>query len=168
MRICSGWRADLEHAPWRNRNFVYYGGPEYRIQREDVTTLLETGITHLQVGLRVLELGYVWGWVGDDGTPAPYFDNVTLKAYARQGPVITANRIDLAQDAFPAEVLNQSPAPVVVLPVIPLECPEPAIEPVGHGRGGKLHGDVVGGLDDAGLGLVEGNADDGDAAHLQV
>jgi len=94
--------ADIDQQAWRNRNFVQYGGPDYLRQQEVVTDLLEPGRTFVQVGLAVYELGYNWGWVGTDGTPAPYFDNVAFVAYPFAGPGMSTRDIDVANDSFPA------------------------------------------------------------------
>ncbi|HOX26645.1 MAG TPA: FlgD immunoglobulin-like domain containing protein [Candidatus Krumholzibacteria bacterium] len=99
--VASGNPADLAAAPWRNRNFVQYGGPDYTRQAEVVTDLLENGRTHMQLSLRVIEYGYVWGWVGTDGTPAPYLDNAQVKVYPFLGPGISTRDIDIANDNFP-------------------------------------------------------------------
>jgi len=100
--VNTGNPAELEAAPWRNRNYVQYGGPDYTRQTEIVTDRLENGRTHMQMSLRVIEYGYNWGWVGTDGTPAPYFDNIWLQCYPFLGPGISGRDIDLAQDNFPA------------------------------------------------------------------
>jgi hypothetical protein len=47
------------------------------------------------------ELGYQWGWDGNDGFPAPYFDNVAFRAYPFYGPGIATRDIDIANDNFP-------------------------------------------------------------------
>jgi hypothetical protein len=99
--VNTGNPADLEGATWRNRNFVQYGGPDYLRSREVVTDLLTVGRTHMQLSLRVIEYGYVWGWIGTDGTPAPYFDNVFVVAYPFEGPGISGRPIDWLQDNFP-------------------------------------------------------------------
>jgi len=100
--VNTGDPADLEDAVWVNRNFVQYGGPDYIRSREVVTDLLANGRTHMELGLRVIEYGYNWGWVGTDGTPAPYFDNVAVVAYPFAGPGIAGRSIDWLQDNFPA------------------------------------------------------------------
>ncbi len=86
---------------WEDRNFVYYGGAEYHRALLDVTELMEPGRDEVQVQLAVYEFGWVWGYDGHDGYPAPYFDNVTVKVYPRVGPAMSARDIDLAQDNFP-------------------------------------------------------------------
>ncbi|MBU2501176.1 hypothetical protein KJ682_07615 [bacterium] len=78
---------DLALQPWKNRNFVHYGGPEYRRHTEQVGDLLVEGARWVQLALEVNELGWIWGWNGSDGTPAPYFDNVSLKGW-EGGPQI--------------------------------------------------------------------------------
>lgn len=101
--------ADLQDAPWLDRNLLYYGAAEYRRTTTDITDLLAPETTYFQVALRVEELGYVWGWNGDDGYPAPYFDNVRVTAYPFAGPAMSAREIDLAQDGFPAGgILDQN------------------------------------------------------------
>jgi hypothetical protein len=99
--VNTGDPADLEDAPWEDRNFIYYGGPDYIRSREPVTDLMANGRTHVQVGLRVLEASSN-GWIGTDGTPAPYFDDIFLVAYPFQGPGISGREIDWLQDNFPA------------------------------------------------------------------
>ena len=89
-------------APEENRNFVQYGGPDYLFQGEVVDDLLVTAPTYVQIRLACYELGYVWGWIGDDGYPAPYFDNVNFRTYPVVGPGIANREIDRAQDGFPA------------------------------------------------------------------
>ncbi len=99
--VASGDPADLELASWEDRNLVYYG-LGYKRHEEDVSDLVVPGSTHVQVALRTLEYGWVFEWCWErEGTPAPYFDNVAVKAFAHPGPKITAREIDLAQDDFP-------------------------------------------------------------------
>jgi hypothetical protein len=93
---------DLDAAPWKDRQHIYYGGPDYLRQHEDVTHLLAPGRQQVQVALGVYELGWIWGWCWADGTPAPYFDDVALVTYEISGPAIATRGIDLAQDNFPA------------------------------------------------------------------
>jgi len=99
--VSTGDPDDLYRATGQNRNFVQYGGPDYVIQREVVSDLLEYGRTHVMLELRVIEYGYVWGWIGTDGTPAPYFDNALVVAYPFNGPAIAGRPIDWFQDNFP-------------------------------------------------------------------
>ncbi|MCK4415319.1 MAG: DUF11 domain-containing protein [Candidatus Eisenbacteria sp.] len=91
----TGW------SEWRDRNFVYYGGPEWRSVEEDISDLLEPGALWAQVALGAYEFGYVWGFDGADASPAPYFDNVEFLSFEVGGPSLIAREIDLAQDAFP-------------------------------------------------------------------
>jgi hypothetical protein len=99
--VNTGDPADLADAEWRSRGLLVLDTGYHRIE-EDVTGLLTPGRTHVQVALRCVELGWLWGWVGTDGTPAPYFDNVAFKAFPFAGPAQSAREIDLAQDNFPA------------------------------------------------------------------
>ncbi len=87
--------------PWRDRNFVYYGGPEYVRPEIEITDLLEPNPTHVQVQLTCFEIP-TWTWTGNDGYPAPYFDNVRLKAFAAYGPAMSTSELNLAQDNFTA------------------------------------------------------------------
>jgi len=86
---------------WADRNFVYYGGPDYLRNIQDVTDLITPGSTAVRLALGVYELGWVWGYDGSDGTPAPYFDNVAFLTYAYSGPGISTRELELAQDNFP-------------------------------------------------------------------
>jgi len=92
---------DLEEQPWRNRGFLESGGPEYLTYGGDVSDLMNPGRDLVQVRLGVREIGWTFGLTGDDGYPAPFFDNVRVKVFPFQGPSITALEIDLAQDNFP-------------------------------------------------------------------
>ena len=91
----------LEDQFWGDRDFVYYGGPGYLRPTNVITDLLRPGRDVVQVRLQVYELGWVWGWTGNDGYPAPYFDNVSFKVFEIRGPTMSAREIDLAQDNFP-------------------------------------------------------------------
>jgi len=82
--------ATIENQPWLDRNFVFYGGPNWKRQIEVVGDLIPADAKWVQVQLAVYELGWVWGIAGTDGTPAPYFDNVRLEAYPYSGPAISA------------------------------------------------------------------------------
>ena len=93
---------DITQATWVDRNFVYYGGPDYIRGGEVVSDLLVPGLDRIQVQLTAYEYGWRWGWEGDDGYPAPYFDNVRLIAFCQEGPGISAREIDLANDGWPA------------------------------------------------------------------
>jgi len=94
---------DIAYQPWKDRGFIYFGGPEYFRQVNDVTDLLSQGRDEVQIQLGVQELGWIWGLVGHDGYPAPYFDNVSLKVFPIYGPAMSARDIDLAQDNFPEQ-----------------------------------------------------------------
>lgn len=94
--------ADLEAAPWRSDNFVHYGRGNYERRDMDVSALLVPDRGQVQVRLAVWELGHVWGWDGDDGYPAPYFDNVRLGVFDVAGPALAAEERHLARDGFPA------------------------------------------------------------------
>ena len=93
--------ADLELAPWVDRNFVHYGGPEYKRHVEPVSDLLVQGRQWVQISMGVNEMGWLWNWNGSNGTPAPYFDNVAMKVWAPDGPEILVRESDLFGDVFP-------------------------------------------------------------------
>ena len=97
---------DITAANWQDRNFVYYGGPDYARFREVVSDLLVPGRTEVQLQFAAYELGWVWGWNGNDGYPAPYFDNIRFESYPIVGPGLSTREIDLAQDNFPAAGLD--------------------------------------------------------------
>ncbi|MCP4290500.1 MAG: T9SS type A sorting domain-containing protein [bacterium] len=93
--------ADILTADWKDRNQVLMGGPDYFRSGEIVSDLLVPARTHVQVQLACFELGWNWGFYGDNGTPAPYFDNVRLTAFAAEGPAMATLEIDLANDNWP-------------------------------------------------------------------
>lgn len=92
--------AALESAAWRDRAFLYYGGPVYRRAEEAISDLLVPGARWLQVRL---EVQHYWVWAyWHDTSPAPYFDNVRVQAFDFEGPDLHTYAQNLAQDAFPA------------------------------------------------------------------
>jgi hypothetical protein len=94
---------DINVAGWTDRNFVYFGGPNYLRSINNVSDLIETGATEVQVTLGVYELGWQFGYGnGTNGTPAPYFDNVSVKVYPTAGARIVPTEIRMANDGFPA------------------------------------------------------------------
>ena len=99
--------ADLDNAPWKARGFLYHGGPEYLREVQPVSDLLEPDRQWVQIALAATEKGWQWGVNGNNGTPAPYFDNVALKIWDPDGPQILIKDRDLFADAFPeAGILN--------------------------------------------------------------
>jgi len=101
VRSTDGSKDFDDWTPWRNDEFVYYGAPGYIHFSQDVSNFLIPGRTQVQVSLGVYQLGYLYGLHDTDGTPAPYFDNVALKAYSLSGPTISYREVDIAQDNFP-------------------------------------------------------------------
>ena len=93
--------ADIAGAAWRNRNFLFYGNPSWKRQVEVVDDLIPADAQWVQIQLAVTEAGWVWGFRGSDGTPAPYFDNVRLTAYPQHGPAMACRVVDLPHDTFP-------------------------------------------------------------------
>jgi hypothetical protein len=100
-RVRSTAGGAIQQAPWVSRNFVYYGGPEYRRFERPVGDLLVPGATAVQISLGVWQGSY---WPGSqyEGTVAPYFDNVRVQAYPSAGPRIVITDMRLANDGFPA------------------------------------------------------------------
>jgi hypothetical protein len=93
---------DITTANWEDRNYVYYGTPAYVRTPFPVSDLLVAGRTQIQVQLTCREYGWVWGYIGNDGYPAPYFDNVRFITYPTLGPGMSTRDLQLAQDNFPA------------------------------------------------------------------
>jgi hypothetical protein len=96
-----GGAQNITEEAWRDRGWVYWGGPEYIRDGDDVSDLMNPGRDQVQVRLSVYEIGWFWGYNGTDGTPAPYFDDVTVKIFPYHGPYMSAREYDLAQDNFP-------------------------------------------------------------------
>jgi hypothetical protein len=93
--------ADLEDAPWIVSSVFYFGGPEFTRHEEPVGDRLVPGRRWVQLGLMVNELGWLWNINGPNGTPAPYFDNASLKVWDPEGPEISVRGHNLFGDAFP-------------------------------------------------------------------
>jgi hypothetical protein len=91
----------LADETYYDRNFVYYGGPDYLRAGEEVTDLMNAGRDVVQLRIGVYELGWAFGYIGNDGYPAPYFDNVSVKVYPYVGPGISGRELDFFQDNFP-------------------------------------------------------------------
>ena len=87
---------------WVDRSFVYYGDAGYSRANIEVGDLIVPGAQWVQVALGVREIDALWPGTGDDGTPAPYYDNISFMAYPEPGPILWATPAELAQDAFPA------------------------------------------------------------------
>ena len=92
---------DIAEQAWLSRTIIYLGSAVYERSGQDISSLMNPGRDEIQVRLTVRELGYIWGYTGNDGYPAPYFDNVTVKVYPFIGPAMYARELDLAQDNFP-------------------------------------------------------------------
>lgn len=86
---------------WQNYGYFYFGGPWFTREHWDVSDQLLPGARYLQVALGVWQIsGYTWG---DQTTPAPYFDNVTVRSWELPELLMSARAQDLAQDAFPID-----------------------------------------------------------------
>jgi len=98
----SGDPADLDHAPWvdsLNTVGLYPNG--YQRLENEVGEHLVPDAQFMQLALGVREIGWLWGFEGTDGTPAPYFDNVAIAAHRLIGPHMSMKSSHLAQDNFP-------------------------------------------------------------------
>lgn len=94
--------ADLLNSPWEQQPFAYYRTGYFRESNFlDDYNLVSENARFMQIALGVRETGYSHGFDGDNGTPAPYFDNVRLSAIQNAGPRIFTYESSLAQDAFP-------------------------------------------------------------------
>ncbi len=92
--------ADISQEFWEGESFVYYGGPNYKRIVGNLNNYLVENPRHVQVRLMLIQLAWWWE-LGENGTPAPYFDNVRVTAIEPYGPDIILNNIDLAGDSFP-------------------------------------------------------------------
>jgi len=95
--------AMLEWATWTNDLTVWYGPPVYVNHGIALTTYLTPGRRWFQIRLEAWESGWIWGYEGQDGTPAPYFDNVRVFTYPFAGPAMNYNPLFIAQDNFPSQ-----------------------------------------------------------------
>ena len=91
-------------SPWRSSDFVAYSDTpiSHRVSVR-LDPYVEVAPAAVQVGFGVMSLGIAFP--PGDTTPAPYFDNVTLRVMASDGPMITTRGLELFQDAFPAHGL---------------------------------------------------------------
>jgi hypothetical protein len=123
--IASEDPADLENAPWQptrwslNHPELMPVGPAYARVAMPIGPLAP-GVRWLQVRLEATEAGpWCWGWYVWDPTPAPYFDNVAVRAWST------------ATDAPPeAPVLSLRAAPNPFNPRVTLRFAQPLAGPV--------------------------------------
>jgi hypothetical protein len=89
--------------PWLDRSYLYYSDePVYRFAVEEIGDLLTSD--SIQVALGIVDMCPYWyGVYGDcaEHTPAPWFDNVSIRRHATIGPQWSCRPIDLFQDNFP-------------------------------------------------------------------
>jgi hypothetical protein len=88
---------------WKDNNTVYYGGGLATYGRAGfaVTSKLNSGRNAVQLALGVTE-PWIEDYLGNDNTPAPYFDNVTLLAFAFGGPALSVTGAwSLFNDGWP-------------------------------------------------------------------
>ena len=84
---------------WADRNFIYYGGPDYIRVGNVVTDLLLPGATDVQLAYGVYQ--YVPYKFGSEATPAPYLDNVQFYVSSFEGPAMSFRDLEMANDNFP-------------------------------------------------------------------
>jgi len=90
-------------SPWMNEFLVYYGSdPVWTRRHFDTSELIPASADRVQIALGVRDLSIEFSFPGDDATPAPFFDDVRLVKYRIDGPVLSAEKSWLPQDAFPA------------------------------------------------------------------
>jgi hypothetical protein len=92
---------DITLKDWDNDNLANFGNAEYHRFDIDASEFVVADATQVQVALGVLEIGWVWGWVAIDASPAPYFDNVRVTSYQLGGPQLFVYAKDIVQDRFP-------------------------------------------------------------------
>ena len=92
---------NIDDQIFRHREFFNLRLTGYSRTGDDVTDMMNPGRDEVQVQLSVQEFGWVWGYIGDDGYPAPYFDNVIVKVFPYLGPGMRSWESNLAQDNFP-------------------------------------------------------------------
>ncbi len=64
---------------WAHHHYVYYGGPGYKRFATDLNGLVHPAARFMRIELSVFQWP-LYG-AGEDATPAPYFDDVSLHAY---------------------------------------------------------------------------------------
>jgi len=92
---------DITQQGWLDRSFIPGFRLGYSRNGDDVTDLMNPGRDEVQIQLAAYELGWVWGYGGNDGYPAPYFDNVIVKIFPFLGPGMSSRELDRAQDNWP-------------------------------------------------------------------
>jgi len=91
----------ITEQPFVSHGSAQWGPGQYVRESYSVSDLMVAGRDEFQLQLGVYQLSWGYGWDGNDGYPAPYFDNAAVKIYPIAGPSLTARAEDLAQDGFP-------------------------------------------------------------------
>lgn len=86
---------------WQSDNTVWYGPGVFLRHDFIVTDAMVPGRRWVQLALSCEEWGWLWGFLGTDGTPSPYFDNISFAVYEFAGPAINSDELYIAQDNFP-------------------------------------------------------------------
>jgi hypothetical protein len=90
--------------PWRNFNFIYYGGQKDWFRREfSFGSLVPADAVEIQVAVGVADYYCLWGWDPACHSHAPLIDQVRLVRVDSHGPEWVVRHIDLWQDNFPDE-----------------------------------------------------------------
>jgi hypothetical protein len=96
--------ADLENAPWVSRGVGLDNTLGTYMRRvEPLGDLLVPDRKWVQIGLGIYEFGFSSGFDGPNGTPAPYYDNVSIKAWDPQGPTTEIERAYRFGDGHPEQ-----------------------------------------------------------------
>lgn len=104
----------VEWGSWEDRSFVYYGTDRYERKDYVLSDLVPADAAYARIRLGAWDAGWIWGYFGDDPTPAPYFDDVSYKVHTLDGPQISARSLDLAQDGFAPLLDPADPAAAAV------------------------------------------------------
>jgi hypothetical protein len=84
--------------------YYYWENEVYTRSRHDISHIV--GSNKMQVALRCVDMCGVWFGVYCDcaeHTPSPWYDNVKIQRYTKQGPQWSYRGLDLFQDNFPEE-----------------------------------------------------------------
>jgi hypothetical protein len=94
-------QALIQDLPWHSDGRLYAcDDPVYLHQSFDISHLVPENTMWVQIALGVVDVKPFTSYTGEDPTPAPYFDNVSLVGWNRNGPALVSWERNQAQDAF--------------------------------------------------------------------
>jgi len=93
--------ADLENQNWKYVGNLEFSSGNYRRKTELVSDFMVQDRKWVQIALQVAEFQHRFGWDGPNGSPAPYFDNVSFKVWDPVGPDIQVLKVEAFGDGFP-------------------------------------------------------------------